>query len=57
MVFRVEPEETVNPFLYNEIEEMDDIYRNYKAWVAEVDKVAALPEKTKNSRGTKKRRP
>ncbi|EDM27053.1 hypothetical protein LNTAR_07409 [Lentisphaera araneosa HTCC2155] len=47
MVFRVEPEETVNPFLYNELEEMDDIYLNYKAWIAEVDQVAALPENKK----------
>ena len=44
MVFRIEPEETVNPVLRNEVKELDDQYERFLAWRAGVDKAAAAPE-------------
>ena len=44
MVFRIEPEDTVNPVLRNEIKELDDQRARYLAWKAGVDRAAAAPE-------------
>jgi hypothetical protein len=47
MVFRIEPEDTVNPVLRNEIRELDDQRARYLDWKAEVDRAAAAPENKK----------
>ena len=44
MVFRIEPEDTLNPVLRNEIKELDDQRERYMAWRAGVDRAAAAPE-------------
>ncbi len=44
MVFRIEPEDTVNPVLRNEIKELDDQRARFLAWKAGVDRAAAAPE-------------
>ena len=47
MVFRIEPEDTVNPVLRNEVKELDDQRARYMAWRAGVDRAAAAPENKK----------
>jgi hypothetical protein len=44
MVFRIEPEDTVNPVLRNEIKELDEQHARFLAWKAGVDRAAAAPE-------------
>ena len=44
MVFRIEPEDTLNPVLRNEIKELDDQRARYMAWRVGVDRAAAAPE-------------
>ncbi|MBT5813940.1 MAG: DUF1592 domain-containing protein, partial [Opitutales bacterium] len=44
MVFRIEPEDTVNPVLRNEVKELDDQRARYLLWKAGVDRAAAAPE-------------
>ena len=44
MVFRIEPEDTLNPVLRNEVKELDDQRARYMAWRAGVDRAAAAPE-------------
>ena len=44
MIFRIEPEDTVNPVLRNEIKELDDQRARYLVWKAGVDRAAAAPE-------------
>lgn len=43
-VFRVEPEETVNVQSRKNMKTMEETYKRYLLWKAEVDKAAALPE-------------